>query len=65
MSQYTQQEPTLQEREKGSDPVRCVPRGDPQGPRCLGACIGAPLRVDIYSASLSKSRFKLVLITQP
>lgn len=27
--QYTQEEPTLQGREKGSEPVKCVPRGDP------------------------------------
>ena len=39
--------------------------GPSQGPRCLGACIRAPLRVDIYSASLSKSRFKLAPITHP
>lgn len=69
MSQYTQQEPTLQEREKGSEPVRCVPRGDPQGPRCLGACIRTPFRVDIYSASLLKEQIQACAhhpsLTQP
>lgn len=64
-SQHTQEDTPCRKGSRALSQWAVCLGGPSQGPGCRGACIRAPLRVDIYSASLSKSRFKLVPITHP